>query len=329
MPTLTLIALGPCLAGLLALIAGAELVTRGGSALAARLNVPPILIGLTIVAVGTSMPELAVGIDAALQGNGALAVGNIAGTNTVNLLLILGLSALIRPLALHRRSLRLDLPTMVVAALALLLLAMDGRLSRADGAILIAMGVLYTGAILWTAGQESRAVRTQFQKEYAPPENGRTDGQSALHSGAALILGIAVIVVAADWFVDGAVALARLWGVSDAFIGLTVVAIGTSSPELVTTLVSTVRGEREIAIGNLLGSSVYNIVFILGATCVVPAGGLPVDPALMRVDIPVMALVALVCIPVFLSARRVSRTEGALFVGAYGVYLGYLLLTRM
>lgn len=322
------IAFGLCLAGLAVLIVGAEFVTRGGSDLASRLGVPPILIGSTIVAIGTSAPELAVGIDAALQGNGALAVGNIAGTNTVNLLLILGLSALLHPLALHRRTLGLDLPVMVAAGLALLLLSLDGRLTRFDGAVLIAAGLAYTAAVLRTARRESRAVRMQCAPEYAAPDAGGRARRDILRSLAALVLGIGVIVVAADWFVDGAVALARLWGVSDAFIGLTVVAIGTSSPELVTTVVSTLRKQRDIAIGNLLGSSVYNIVFILGAACLVAPEGLPVAPELLRVDIPVMALVALVCIPVFLSERRISRTEGALFIGAYALYLGSLLLAR-
>lgn len=317
-----------CLAGLAVLVLGAELVTRGGSALAARMRVPPIIIGLTVVAVGTSAPELAVGIDAAVQGNGALAVGNIAGTNTVNLLLILGLSAAIRPLALRMQTLKMDLPAMIVAALIFWSMALDMALSRAEGAILLLVGAVYTGMVIYLAQRESRAVRRQFASAYAEPAEARRDTREMLASLAGLLGGIAIIVVAADWFVDGSVALARLWGVSDAFIGLTVVAIGTSSPELVTTIVSTLRNQRDIAVGNLLGSSIFNIVFILGATCLVPAGGLPVSPELIRVDIPVMVLVALVCAPVFLTGRRVTRLEGGAFVAAYCAYMTYLIAAR-
>lgn len=147
-------------------------------------------------------------------------------------------------------------------------------------------------------------------------------------AGAALLAGIAVIVVGSDWLVDGAVAVARTAGISDALIGLTIVAIGTSAPELVTTVIGTLRNDRDIAIGNLLGSSIYNILAILGITCLFPAGGLTVEPHLVHIDIPVMTLVTLACVPVFLSGRRVSRTEGGLFVGSYLIYLTYLILAR-
>jgi len=318
---------GLCLTGLIALVAGAELLTRGGTALAARLGVSPIVIGLTVVALGTSTPELAVGVDAALQGNGALAVGNIAGTNTVNILLILGLSAIIRPLALRMQTLHMDLPAMIVAALLFWAMSADGILSRRDGAILMLVGIGYTALIVRSARQESRAVRRRFEKAQELTDGLREQG-SAPAQILALLGGIAIIVAGADLFVDGAVALARLWRVSDAFIGLTVVAIGTSSPELVTTLVSSLRGPRDIAIGNLLGSSVYNIFFILGATCLFPASGIPVAAELIRIDIPVMVVVVLLCAPIFLTGRAITRAEGAAFVLAYAAYLTYLIVVR-
>lgn len=321
-------AIGQCVAGLLVLILGAEFVTRGGAAVARQLGIPPIIIGLTVVALGTSAPELAVGIEAALLGNGALAVGNIAGTNTVNLLLILGLSALIRPLALRSRTIRMDLPVMIAAALLMLVMSLDGNLSRLDGGVLVLGGIGYTAMIVQSARHESRALRVEFAREYRGPKRSAQDARATLVSAGLLGMGIVVIVVAADWFVAGSVSLARIWGVSDAFIGLTVVAIGTSAPELVTTILSTLKQERDIAIGNLLGSSVYNVFIILGVTCLVPAGGLPVAPELIRIDIPVMALVALACVPAFLTGHMLSRLEGALFVGAYGFYLAYLLVTR-
>lgn len=323
--------LGPtalCLAGLAALIAGAELLTRGGGDLAARLGIPPIIVGLTVVAVGTSTPELAIGIDAVLRGNGALAVANIAGTNIVNILLILGLSALLRPLALTMQTLRMDLPVMVAAALLFWFMARDGALSRAEGLVLVGTGVVYTGIVVVLARRESRAARRAFAEQFGPPEGPAFGGGRALPSLIALVAGLVVIIAGSDWFVDGAVGLARLWGVSEAFIGLTVVAIGTSLPELVTTLLSTLKGQRDVAIGNLLGSSVFNIVFILGITCLVPAEAVPVAPLLLRIDIPVMAAVALVCVPVFLSGRAVTRLEGGIFVAAYAAYLTLLILTR-
>jgi cation:H+ antiporter len=315
-----------CALGLGALVGGAELLLRGGLHLAALARIPPILLGLTVVAVGTSTPELAVGIEAALLGTDALAVGNIAGTNTFNILFILGLSALMAPLALDPRTIRYDLPAMTVAAVALLAMCRDGQLSRLDGAIMVAGGVAYTAAIVHGAR------RTQQQQEIASfAQKQAVDGdrmRRVLASLAQLVGGIAVIVVGAGWLVAGATDLAQLLGVSDALIGLTVVAIGTSSPELATTIVSTLRGERAIAVGNLIGSGVYNIAFILGVTVLVPAGGVAVEPTLLRVDLPVMVAAALACIPVFASGRTVTRTEGALFVGAYLAYFAYLLLVR-
>jgi cation:H+ antiporter len=321
-------AIGQCLAGLLVLVLGAELLTRGGAVLARQLGLSPMIIGLTVVAIGTSTPELAVGIDAALKGNGAIAVGNIAGTNTVNVLLILGLSAAVHALPLRARTIRMDLPVMIAAAVMLLGMALDGNLSRQDGMLLVACGITYTLMVAWSALHESRAVRMEFAREFRGPKGVAPSRRTTILSALMLLAGIVVIVAGADVFVNGAVSLARIWGVSDGFIGLTVVAIGTSAPELVTTILSTLKRERDIAIGNLFGSSVYNIFVILGVTCVVPTGGVPVSAELLRVDLPVMVLVALACVPAFLSGQEISRREGALFVAAYGVYLTYLIVVR-
>jgi len=319
--------LGSCVFGLVMLVAGAELLVRGGTRLAALVGVPPILIGLTIVALGTSMPELAVGIDAALQGNGSLAVGNIAGTNTFNILFILGLSALLMPLALEMRTLRIDLPMMIVAAVALVAMAWDGILTQAEGAVLVAAGLGYTVVIVRGAREEGRAIRAEFAREFGVG-HGHHAKREVASNFAILVAGMVVIVAGADLLVDGAVGLARMMGVSDAFIGLTVVAVGTSAPELVTTIVSTLRNERDIAVGNLLGSSVYNILIILGVTALIPSSGIAVEPDLIRVDIPVMGAAALICVPTFISGRRISRLEGAIFVAVYIVYLTNLVVTR-
>lgn len=318
------------LLGLAALVLGAEVMVRGGAEVAARLGISPIVIGLTVVSIGTSLPELAVGVVAASEGSGALAVGNIAGTNVVNLLLILGLSALILPLTMATRTLRFELPVMAGAAVLMLVLALDGTLSRVDGIILVTGAVAYTAALIQMTRRESRAVVGEYGEAYAPEQPGDLvvkTRPTALYIGM-MLAGIAVVVVGADWLVDGAVGMARSFGVSDALIGLTVVAIGTSAPELVTTVVSTLRGNRDIAIGNLLGSSIYNILLILGATCLVAADGLVMPASLVRIDIPIMVAVALACIPIFVTGRRVSRVEGGAMVAAYVGYLTFLLVTQ-
>lgn len=315
------------LAGLALLTVGSEGIVRGASRVAAAFGVSPMMLGLTVVAIGTSMPELAVGITAANQQSGSLAVGNIAGTNVLNILFILGLSALLKPLSLQLRVLRLDLPVMLVAALAMALLAWDGVLDRWDGALLLVGAVGYTVALIRVARRESRAVRREFRALYGVP-HARGNGRRHTRDVLLLLTGMALTVLGADWLVDGASAIARGFGVSEAVIGLTIVAIGTSAPELVTTVLSTLKGERDVAIGNLLGSSIYNIVVILGLTCLIATHPLAIERDLLIVDVPLMAGVALLCVPVFVTGRSVSRAEGALFVGLYLAYLGTLLGVR-
>lgn len=321
------------IAGLIALIAGAELVVRYGSLLAARMGVPPMIIGLTIVSIGTSAPELAVGIDAMQRDAGSLALGNIAGTNIVNIMLILGLSAAVRAIPFGRRTLVLDLPGMAIVAILVYLLAMDGQLQFWEGIPLLACALVYTVLLgLWTR-RENRALAIpaivggpELLEE--PDPAARPNRWSSLWYLIVLIAGIVVIVVGADWLVTGAVSLARAVGVSDAFIGLTVVAIGTSAPELVTTIVATVRGDRDIAVGNLIGSSVFNLTLILGLPVLLANGSGPIDPHLIRVDLPIMVAVSLLCVPLFLTARKLSRWEGVLLVIGYAVYLGYVITVR-
>jgi cation:H+ antiporter len=318
-------------AGLGTLIVGAEVMVRGGTKLAARLGISPIIVGLTVVSIGTSMPELAVGIVSAADGSGALAVGNIAGTNVVNLLLILGLSAWMVPLALQARTIRLELPLMAAAAVLLWILAADGVMSRMDGVILVAVALGYTVAVIWSARREPGAIADEFADMFPEQRAAVSTAvarRQALREVTMLVGGIVLVVIGADWLVDGAVGMARQFGVSDALIGLTVVAIGTSAPELVTTVMSTLRGDRDIAIGNLVGSSIYNIALILGVTCLVPAGGLALPSSLVNIDLPIMVIVALACIPIFMTGRRVSRGEGGAMVFTYVAYLVFLLSTQ-
>jgi len=267
-----------------------------------------------------------VGVVAASEGSGALAVGNIAGTNVVNMLFVLGLSALILPLAIEMRTLRFELPVMAAAAILLWVLAANGVLSRVDGLILVIGAIAYTVAVIRASRRERREAVAEFAEAY-PADGARTNGQRTVLDIGMMITGIAVVVLGRMAGRRGG-RMAREFGVSDALIGLTVVAIGTSAPELVTTVVSTLRGERDIAVGNLLGSSIYNILLILGVTCLVPAHGLELTPALVRIDIPIMVGVTLACIPIFISGRRVGRFEGGAMVGAYVAYLVFLLATQ-
>lgn len=306
-------------AGLSLLIVGAEVLVRGAAALAGALGVPPVVVGLTVVSVGTSAPELAIGIDSAINDAGPLAIGNVAGTNIVNLLLILGLSAAIAPVAIAVPTIRRDLPIMAIIAVLLLVMCWDGSLGRVDGAVLLAIAVGYTVLIAIQARRDPIAVR--IAEDEVPRPKGRTWVHLLL-----TVVGLAVIVVGADLLVRGAVDLSRAFGVSEAVIGLTIVALGTSAPELVTTLVATFRGDRDIAIGNLIGSSTYNIGLVLGGSALVAP--LAVTQELARVDLPVMTAVMLLCIPIFLTGRRMSRGEGIGFLLAYVVYLALLLVFR-
>ena len=317
------------LGGLVVVVLGAELLLRSATRVANMLGVAPIVIGLTIVSLGTSMPELAVGITAASEGKGSLAVGNIVGANIMIILLVLGLSAAIQPLPIGGRAARLDLPAMIAAVSALIIISLDGVLLRTEGALLLLGALAYTGLIVQWSRRESRRVHAEFAAEFAAaPAPAAQRGRLFAGHGLLLAGAIALTVLGADLLVAGATDLALAFGVSDAVIGLTIVALGTSSPELATTLVATLRGDRDVAIGNLMGSSVYNILAILGMTLLVSP--LPVDLSrdLLRIDLPIALAVALVCWPVFRSERQISRREGLLFVGGYLSYLLLLLVLR-
>lgn len=317
------------LLGLLTVVGGAELVVRGASVLAARVGISPMVIGATVVAIGTSTPELAIAIEAAGRGSGALVLGNVAGSNTLNILFILGLIALIRPVVLRSRVIRFDLPVLVGAASLLLLLAADGVVSRVDGILLLALGLFYSFLVVRAARRESIAVRIQFAREFGVPRSAITSTGRVVRAAIWLIAGIAVVVVGADLLVDGAVSIARDLGAPEAVIGLTIVAIGTSAPELVTAVVAALRREQDLAVGNLIGSSIFNIVLILGIAALIPVDGVPVEPAVLWIDLAVMLGAAIVCIPVFVTGTRISRLEGAALVAAYLAYFSALLLTRL
>lgn len=317
------------LAGLGVIILGAEMVLRSASRMAALMGVKPILIGLTFVAIGTSAPELAVGITAASEGKGGLAVGNIAGTNMFNILFILGLSAAMRPMKIYMLSIKLDVPVMIGAALILIFFALDGNISPTEGGFLLAGAVVYTIALIRFSRKQPASLKKEYSEEF---------GKTVLFMKPVfrkwawniimLLSGIGLTIVGADLLVDGAVSLAVSLGVSDAVIGLTIVAMGTSAPELVTTILATRKNDRDVAVGNLIGSSITNILVILGITCLVSPGGINVSREILWYDLPIAALMAVLCYPVFKSNRTVSRMEGILFLTAFIVYMGMIVLFR-
>ena len=312
--------------GLATLIVGAELLVRGAAALAARLRISPLIVGLTIVAFGTSSPELAVSLKATLAGQPDIAVGNVVGSNIFNVLFILGVSALITPLLVHQKMVRVDVPIMIGASGLLWLLCADGSISRLDGAVLFAGIIAYTISAIMLARRESAAVA----QVYAAAAPAHSTTRAPLWKHLALIAaGLALCVLGARWLVDASVSIARVLGISELVIGLTIVAAGTSLPEVATSIVAAVKGHRDIAVGNVVGSNIFNIFSILGLTGLLAPHGIPVAPSALGFDIPIMAAVALACLPIFCTGHRIARWEGALFLLAYLCYLAFLILTAM
>lgn len=327
---MSLTAVAAFLFGLIIITVGAEILLKGASKIATLLHIRPIVIGLTVVSIGTSLPELAVGLTAIGEGAGDIAVGNIAGTNIVNILFILGLSAAIRPLPLNLKSIKTEMFTMIIAAVLLLLLSLDGGLSTLDGVIMLSLGIVYLTIIVRTSRNEPFHVQKEFQEEYqAPAQHEKKDIKVWGWNFMLLFCGIVATIYGAEKLIDGSVEIARYFGMSDAVIGLTIVAIGTSAPELATTIVATFKNERDVAVGNLLGSSIINIFIILGITSVLTPNGINISQDILWFDLPLAALVAVVCYPVFKSDQMVSRKEGITFVMLYVAYLTYLLLYRV
>jgi cation:H+ antiporter len=299
------------------LVLGAEALVRGASKLASSLRVPPLIVGLTVVAYGTSTPEIAVSLQAALAGQADIALGNVVGSNIFNVLFILGLSAIIAPLVVSRQLVWMDVPIMIGVSVLLLLMALDGRVSRLEGGVL-ALGVVgYTVFLIRQARQEKAAAR-----EAADGATLRTWTVNLAYIAA----GLGLLALGARWFVDASIAIARLMGVSELVIALTIVAAGTSMPEVATSIIASIRGERDIAVGNVVGSSIYNILAVLGLAALIAPGGVAVAPAALDFDIPVMVAVAMACLPIFVTGHLIARWEGWLFFGYYVAYTAYLIL---
>ncbi|MFQ3786345.1 calcium/sodium antiporter [Halomonas sp. A29] len=305
------------LVGLVLLIVGAEGLVRGASRLAAQVGISPLIIGLTVVAFGTSAPELVVSIKASLDDQAGIAIGNVVGSNIFNVLFILGISALIVPLAVAQQLIRLDIPLMIGISLLVLLLALDGSIGRLDGGLLFLGLITYTGFLLWQGRRQSAL------------DEPETSEEKSHHWGRDVLFvagGLAMLVAGSRLFVDAAVVLATWLGVSEQVIGLTVVAAGTSLPEVVTSIVAAMRGQRDIAVGNVVGSNIFNLLGVLGLAGLIAPAGIAVTDAMLSLDLPVMLVVAVACLPICFTASAINRWEGAVLMGYYVTYTAYLIL---
>jgi cation:H+ antiporter len=310
-------------AGLIFLIAGGEILVRGASVLATLLRISPLVIGLTVVAFGTSAPELAVSVQAAHAGSGDLAMGNLVGSNIANVLLVLGLAAVLAPVTVSSKLVQFDVPLMIGASLLLLLFGLNGAIQAWEGILLVGLLAAYNVWSLRQGRAESESVKDAFARA-APAAGGSRF--AVLTSGVLVLLGLLFLGLGARWLVDGAVGIARLMGVQELVIGLTVVAIGTSMPELVTTIVGSLRGHRDLAVGNVVGSNLFNILGVLGVASIVAPDGIPVSQAALALDIPIMIASAVACLPIFFTGHRIDRWEGVLFLLYYLAYMIYLVL---
>ncbi len=304
------------LAGLAILFAGGELLVRGASSLALRMGVSRLAIGLTVVAFGTSAPELIVSLDAASRGVGDISIGNVVGSNIANVSLILGLSALFHPLTVQAKVVRLDAPIMVFTSLCLVAVMADGEASRGDGILLLAGLVAFVVFTYWEGSRESEAIQEEFTT--AAPTARPGLGLSALSA----LGGLALLMFGGQLLVGAAVSMATAWGVPPATIGLTIVAVGTSLPEAVTSVVASFRGQGDIAIGNVVGSNIFNVLGILGVTSVV--GPLSLG-AITAIDLGVMVGVAVALAVLLLWRRSLGRLEGGALLAVFVVYTVWLL----
>jgi cation:H+ antiporter len=305
------------IAGLGLLYVGAQILVKGGAALALRLGLNALVVGLTVMAYGTSSPEMVVSVSASLRGNGAIAIGNVVGSNICNIALILGICALVAPLSVSAQIIRREIPIMVGVSVLLAGMLWDGVLSRFEGGLLFAGIVAYT---VLTVRQARAETKGQAAAEYRQdlPAGSMGLGRSVL----LVVAGLAVLVVASQLFVGGAVVLAKSWGVTEAVIGLTVVAVGTSMPEFATSLVAAVRGHGDVAIGNVVGSNIFNVLGILGLAAMIR----PIDASgLSRVDLAMMLVVAVAMFPAARSGGVISRVEGGVLLASYAGYTTWLI----
>ncbi|MCI0480119.1 MAG: calcium/sodium antiporter, partial [Candidatus Dadabacteria bacterium] len=296
-------------------------LVRGASRLASTVGISPLVVGLTVVAFGTSSPELAVSVIASVNDKADISLGNVIGSNILNVLFILGLSAVIVPLAVSRQIIRLDVPIMIICSVLVLLMGLDGSISRTDGILFTAGIIAYTAFLIRQSRKEKERPSDEFVKEY------KANGKRTLLIDIALVAaGLGLLVLGSRWLVNGAVMIATYLGLSELIIGLTIVAAGTSLPEVATSVIASIRGERDIAVGNIVGSNIFNILAVLGISGIAAPDGIAVPESVLRFDIPVMTAVAVACLPIFFTGNVIARWEGKLFMLYYAAYTTYIVL---
>lgn len=312
------IALVALIVGVLILGYGADMFVSGASQLARRFGIPPVVIGLTVVAFGTSAPEMAVNILAAIQGNSGIAYGNVVGSNTFNVLVILGICAIMKPLSVGSQLIKIDIPLMAVASAILWWFSQDGSLGRIEATILFALLLAYVALQVRLSLKERNATKDEFAQEFG-------EGGPAWKNILFLIIGLVLLIAGAKMFVHGAVTLAQLWGVSEQVIALTIVSAGTSLPEVATSIAATMKGEREIAVGNVVGSNIFNILAVLGISGLLAPSPIIADAAMRGVDLPVMLLTCVALAPLAKFRGKFERPVGVIFLAGYIAYTVHLI----
>ena len=314
-------------AGLSALFIGANALVHGASKLALSLNVSPLVVGLTVVAFGTSAPEMAVSVGAVINGQADIAIGNVVGSNIFNVLFILGLSALVAPLIVHTQLIRQEVPIMIGTLLILIALSMDAVIGMWDGGLLFALLIMYVVFLIRQSRYASADQTAEFDTELTKAKPSSWDGRWPVQIGL-IAVGLLLLVMGSEWLVSASIAFAKQLGISDLVIGLTIVAAGTSMPEVAASLVAAFKGERDIAVGNVVGSNIFNVLGCLGLGGLVSgAAGMVVAPAVLTFDLWVLSAVSLACLPIFLSGREIARWEGAVFLIYYMAYVTYMIMS--
>lgn len=305
--------------GLGLLVYGANRLVGGASTLALKAGLSPLIVGLTVVAFGTSAPEMAISVKTAWLGQSDLAVGNIVGSNIFNVLFILGISAMISPLIVSKQLIRLDVPLMIASSILFMIFSLDGRIAIWEAGVLAAGIAAYTGFLMRLAKREKQNLESSELSEAAKGGLGMATVW--------VVLGLVLLVVGSHFLVNSAVAIATALGVSQVVIGLTIVAAGTSLPEVATSIMATIKGERDIAVGNVVGSNIFNVLAVGGISGLVSGSGLTVSPEIVSFDLPVMIATAVACLPIFFTGYTIARWEGFVFFAYYVLYISFLVMT--
>ena len=305
--------------GLILLLGGAELLVRGASRLAAALGLSPLVIGLTIVAFGTSSPEFSVSLKTVLSGQPEVAAGNVIGSNIFNVLFILGISAFITPLNVQEKLIRYDVPFMIVLSGLVWIFSYDTIIGWFEGLFLLSVLMVYIVLLIYF-GRKKKEFKNDSEDQGSIEKKG-ISLKNLFRDLIFIAFGLTLLVYGSGWFVDGAIAAARILGVSELIIGLTIVAAGTSLPEVFTSVIAAFRGERDIAVGNVVGSNIFNLLGVLGFIAFTVPEGLIISSSLFYFDLPVMLVVALFCLPIFITGKIINRKEGAFLLIIYILYV--------